>query len=70
MEEAITHLTRSEGPAGYWVHFDADALDESIMRAVDDPRAGRPLMARCARRYPARDKLAEGAGTTGHDLQP
>jgi arginase len=40
MEEAVGHLTRPDGPAGYWVHFDADVLDESIMRAVDDPRAG------------------------------
>jgi arginase len=38
IEEAVGHLTRTDGPAGYWVHFDADALDESIMRAVDDPR--------------------------------
>lgn len=40
MEEAVARLTRPEGPKGYWVHFDADALDESIMRAVDDPRPG------------------------------
>jgi arginase len=40
MEEAVAHLTGPEGPTGFWVHFDADVLDESIMRAVDDPRAG------------------------------
>jgi arginase len=40
MEEAVAHLSGSHGPTGYWVHFDADVLDESIMRAVDDPRAG------------------------------
>lgn len=40
MEEAVEHLTRADGPSGYWVHFDADVLDESIMRAVDDPRPG------------------------------
>lgn len=39
-EEAVAHLTRTGGPEGYWVHFDADVLDESIMRAVDDPRPG------------------------------
>jgi arginase len=37
--EAITHLTRAGGPPdGFWIHLDADVLDESIMRAVDDPR--------------------------------
>jgi arginase len=40
MHEAVAHMTRPDGPEGYWVHFDADVLDESIMRAVDDPRPG------------------------------
>ena len=40
VEEAVAYLTRPDGPEGYWVHFDADVLDESIMRAVDDPRPG------------------------------
>jgi len=38
MREAISHLTRNGGPDGFWIHLDADVLDESIMRAVDDPR--------------------------------
>ncbi len=37
--EAVTHLNREGGPSdGFWIHLDADALDESIMQAVDDPR--------------------------------
>jgi arginase len=40
MHEAVARMTRPDGPEGYWVHFDADVLDESIMRAVDDPRPG------------------------------
>jgi arginase len=37
--EAVRHLTRDGGPAGgFWIHLDADVLDETIMRAVDDPR--------------------------------
>lgn len=39
MHEAVAHLTRDGGPDGFWIHVDADVLDESIMRAVDDPRA-------------------------------
>jgi arginase len=39
--EAVAHLTRDDGPSdGFWIHLDADALDESIMQAVDDPRPG------------------------------
>jgi arginase len=37
--EAVRYLTRDGGPAdGFWIHIDADVLDETIMRAVDDPR--------------------------------
>jgi arginase len=37
--EAVQFLARAGGPAdGFWIHVDADVLDESIMRAVDDPR--------------------------------
>jgi arginase len=36
--QAVTFLTRPDGPEGFWIHVDADVLDESIMRAVDDPR--------------------------------
>ena len=38
MDEAIGHLTREDGPEGYWVHLDVDELDQSIMFAVDDPQ--------------------------------
>jgi arginase len=39
--EAVRFLTRHQGPAGgFWIHLDADVLDETIMQAVDDPRPG------------------------------
>jgi arginase len=38
--EAIARLTRESGPGGFWIHVDADVLDESLMQAVDDPRPG------------------------------
>ena len=34
---AIEHQTRSNGPDGYFIHFDADAIDGKLMPAVDDP---------------------------------
>jgi arginase len=37
--EAVGYLARDGGPEdGFWVHLDADVLDETIMQAVDDPR--------------------------------
>jgi arginase len=37
--EAVGYLTRAGGPEdGFWIHLDADVLDETIMQAVDDPR--------------------------------
>jgi arginase len=34
--EAIAHLTRGDGPdRGFWIHVDADVLDDEIMPAVD-----------------------------------
>jgi arginase len=37
--EAVRYLTRDGGPEdGFWIHLDADVLDETIMQAVDDPR--------------------------------
>jgi arginase len=39
--EAVRYLTRAGGPEdGFWIHLDADVLDETIMQAVDDPRPG------------------------------
>jgi arginase len=39
--EAVRYLTRDGGPEdGFWIHLDADVLDETIMQAVDDPRPG------------------------------
>jgi arginase len=33
---AVAHLTRNGGPdAGFWIHVDADVLDDAIMPAVD-----------------------------------
>ncbi len=38
VREAVKYLTRDEGPeGGFWIHLDADVLDETIMQAVDDP---------------------------------
>lgn len=34
--EAVAHVTRSGGPeAGFWMHVDADVLDDAIMPAVE-----------------------------------
>jgi arginase len=34
--EAVEHLTRDRGPVGgFWMHLDADVLDDAIMPAVD-----------------------------------
>jgi arginase len=34
--DAVAHLTRDRGPdAGFWIHVDADVLDDAIMPAVD-----------------------------------
>jgi arginase len=33
--DALAHLERSGGPAGFWVHLDVDVLDDAIMPAVD-----------------------------------
>lgn len=38
--EAVTFLTREGSGEGFWIHVDADVLDDSIMWAVDDPRPG------------------------------
>lgn len=34
--EALAHLTRGDGPdRGFWIHVDADVLDDAVMPAVD-----------------------------------
>lgn len=38
--EAVARLTGESGPGGFWIHVDADVLDDSLMQAVDDPRPG------------------------------
>jgi arginase len=38
--EALEHLTRAGGPDGFWMHLDADVLDDAIMPAVDYRQAG------------------------------
>ena len=36
MSDAVEHLTREGGPeAGFWIHVDADVLDDAVMPAVD-----------------------------------
>jgi arginase len=32
---ALAHLTRADGPAGFWIHLDVDVLDDAVMPAVD-----------------------------------
>jgi arginase len=34
-ERALAHLGRPDGPARFWIHLDADVLDDAIMPAVD-----------------------------------
>ena len=33
--DAVAHLEREDGPTGFWIHLDADVLDDAIMPAVD-----------------------------------
>ena len=33
--DALEHLERENGPAGFWIHLDADVLDDAVMPAVD-----------------------------------
>jgi arginase len=33
--DALAHLQRAGGPAGFWIHLDVDVLDEASMPAVD-----------------------------------
>jgi arginase len=39
-ERALAHLTRQGGPASFWVHVDADVLDDEVMPAVDYRQPG------------------------------
>lgn len=32
---AVAHLTRGGGAGGFWIHLDADVLDDAVMPAVD-----------------------------------
>jgi arginase len=34
-QEALEHLCRADGPDRFWIHLDADVLDDRIMPAVD-----------------------------------
>jgi len=33
--DALAHLTRPGGPERFWIHIDADVLDDAVMPAVD-----------------------------------
>src|SRR5215211_2924263 len=35
VRDALAHLERKDGPTGFWIHFDVDALDDAITPAVD-----------------------------------
>ncbi len=39
-ERALVHLTRPDAPDRFWVHVDADVLDDAIMPAVDYRQPG------------------------------
>jgi arginase len=39
-ERAIAHLTRPSAPDRFWVHLDADVLDDAVMPAVDYRQPG------------------------------
>lgn len=41
-QDAIAHLMRSDGPESYWIHVDADVLDDAVMPAVDYRQPGGP----------------------------
>lgn len=34
-QDALAHLTRRHGPERFWIHLDADVLDDAVMPAVD-----------------------------------
>ena len=34
-QDAVSHLTRRGGPDRFWIHLDADVLDDAVMPAVD-----------------------------------
>ena len=34
-QRALDHLTRADGPERFWIHLDADVLDDAVMPAVD-----------------------------------
>jgi arginase len=35
MRDALAHLERKDGLAGFWIHLDVDVLEDAIMPAVD-----------------------------------
>jgi arginase len=35
VEDALAHLARADGPERFWIHVDADVLDDEVMPAVD-----------------------------------
>jgi len=39
-ERALAHLTRPDAPDRFWVHVDADVLDDAILPAVDYRQPG------------------------------
>jgi arginase len=39
-ERAVAHLTRPGAPEHFWVHVDADVLDDAVMPAVDYRQPG------------------------------
>jgi arginase len=39
-ERAVAHLTRPAAPKHFWVHVDADVLDDTVMPAVDYRQPG------------------------------
>ena len=40
VEHALVHLTRPDAPDRFWIHVDADVLDDTVMPAVDYRQPG------------------------------
>ena len=69
--DAVRHLTRSGGPdLGFWVHVDADVLDDTIMPAVDYRLPGGLSLGRADHGVAHRHRVAADGRPRGDDLQP
>jgi len=66
---AMEHLTRDHGPDdGFWIHVDADVLDDSIMPAVDYRLPGGLSLDELTRAPACGHRVAAGGRPRGDDL--